>query len=244
MRSMAARIASRAWGDGPKLLSLAPNRRANVRPLRRSSVSGPVKGTVGGNLATSRVSGAPSRRGCCLLSTETGFARRFALIVCSFSRSCRDKQCPLPRGGRGARGRGRLLPLPDVRLWQPDGSDRQRSHRQRSRRPGSYGALAAMPAMAWVRSGGCCWRRAIVPRVAVGRQANMDVRAAAARAVGWLHSLDEPVGGGDPVGTPCRPIDAGRRWEIALGQVTLGVDHRAIPRWRSAGDAVNAVTDL
>ena len=55
MRSTAARIASRALGDGPNVLSLAPSRSRKGRPLLRSSASGATKGTVAGSPATRRV---------------------------------------------------------------------------------------------------------------------------------------------------------------------------------------------
>ncbi len=46
----AACIAATALGEGPKRDSLAPSRARKGWPLRRSSVSGPVKGTVEGRL--------------------------------------------------------------------------------------------------------------------------------------------------------------------------------------------------
>lgn len=44
-------MASTARGEGPKPFSLAPSRARNGMPLWRSSVSGPVKGTVAGRAA-------------------------------------------------------------------------------------------------------------------------------------------------------------------------------------------------
>lgn len=48
-------MASRTDGAGPKLLSFAPTRALKGFPRLSSSVSGPVKGTVEGKLATSGV---------------------------------------------------------------------------------------------------------------------------------------------------------------------------------------------
>src|SRR5690242_1072140 len=50
-------MASMARGEGPKLLSFAPSRSRNVRPLWRCNASGATNGTVAGNPATSGVGG-------------------------------------------------------------------------------------------------------------------------------------------------------------------------------------------
>ena len=48
-------MAATAFGDGPKTLSFAPIRATKRRPMARSWVSGPTKGTVAGRLAASGV---------------------------------------------------------------------------------------------------------------------------------------------------------------------------------------------
>src|SRR5262249_2337351 len=53
-------MASLARGEGPKVLSFAPSRRMNGRPLRRSIASGATKGTVAGRLAINRVIDGPA----------------------------------------------------------------------------------------------------------------------------------------------------------------------------------------
>ena len=51
----ASAMAATAFGDGPKTLSFAPIRATNGRPMARSCVSGPTKGTVAGRPAASGV---------------------------------------------------------------------------------------------------------------------------------------------------------------------------------------------
>ena len=62
LSAAAACMAATTAGDGPNTLSLAPMRARNLVPERRSSASGPTKGTEEGSVSTRGVNGNGIRR--------------------------------------------------------------------------------------------------------------------------------------------------------------------------------------